>query len=69
MLLVPYISIFYKNTIQHLILYGDHFLFEDAIGRVKRLPCAQFQHWNVRGFFININCVSNVDLDILQLLT
>jgi hypothetical protein len=32
---------------QRCLQYGDHFLFEDAIGRKKSLPCDQFQHWDV----------------------
>jgi hypothetical protein len=44
MLLAPYLIAFHKSTIQELLLYGDHFLFEDAIERIKRLPCNQFQH-------------------------
>ena len=37
----------YRSSIQPLLLYGDHFLFEDAIGRRKWLPCLQFQFWDV----------------------
>jgi hypothetical protein len=46
-LLAPYLIVFYWIRIHGLLLYGDQFLFEDGIGRMKRLPCAQFQHWNV----------------------
>ncbi|PMD14458.1 hypothetical protein NA56DRAFT_664780 [Hyaloscypha hepaticicola] len=46
-LLAPYLIVFYRTRIHGLLLYGDQFLFEDGIGRMKRLPCAQFQHWNV----------------------
>lgn len=44
-LLAPYMFAIYRTSIQPLLLYGDHFLFEDAIGRRKWLPCLQFQHW------------------------
>jgi hypothetical protein len=47
LLLAPHLVAFYQYSVQH-IQYGDYFLFEDAVGRVKRLPCAQFQQWNVR---------------------
>jgi hypothetical protein len=53
MLLTPYLIAFYQNTVHRLLQYGDHFLFEDAIGRVKRLPCAQFQHWGCMCFFVD----------------
>jgi hypothetical protein len=46
MLLAPYLTLFYQNSIQYLMLYGDHFLFEGSIGRIERLACAQFQHWH-----------------------
>ncbi|KAF4625253.1 hypothetical protein G7Y89_g12917 [Cudoniella acicularis] len=46
-LLAPYLTALYRHSIGHLLLYGDHFLFEDAIGRIKRLPCAQFQFWSM----------------------
>ncbi|KAF4633396.1 hypothetical protein G7Y89_g4717 [Cudoniella acicularis] len=53
-LLAPYMIAFYRNTVQRFIQYGDYFLFEDAIGRIKRLPCAQFQHWDIfYDFLIN----------------
>jgi len=38
---------FYRNIGRSLMQYSDHFLFEDALGRIRKLPCAQFQHWNV----------------------
>jgi len=53
MLLAPYLLTFYRNTIHGLLQCGDHFLFEDAIGRIKRLPCAQFQYWDVRDSCTN----------------
>jgi hypothetical protein len=46
-LLAPYLVAIYRTSIQPLLLCGDHFLFEDAIGRRKWLPCLQFQHWDV----------------------
>jgi hypothetical protein len=49
-LLAPYLVVFHRTRIQGLLLYGDQFLFEDGIGRTKRLPCAQFQHWNVSPY-------------------
>ncbi|CZR69364.1 uncharacterized protein PAC_19264 [Phialocephala subalpina] len=45
MLLAPYLIAFYRIKVQGSLQYDDHFMFEDAIGRIKRLPCAQFQHW------------------------
>jgi hypothetical protein len=66
MLLAPYLIAFYRNTVQGLMLYGDHFLFEDAVGRIKRLPCIQFQHWNVHISFLHTwRPFSNINLDIL----
>ncbi|RDL39203.1 uncharacterized protein BP5553_03543 [Venustampulla echinocandica] len=46
-LLAPYIATFYRNTIQGLLLYANHFMFEDALIRIKQLPYAQFQHWDI----------------------
>jgi hypothetical protein len=46
-LLAPYLIALYKNSLGNLLIYGDHFIFEDAVGRVKKLPCAQFQFWKV----------------------
>jgi hypothetical protein len=43
-LLAPNMIAFYRNMGRGLLQYGDHFLFEDALGRIKKLPCAQFQH-------------------------
>jgi hypothetical protein len=51
MLLAPYMIAFYRNIGRGLLQYGDHFLLEDALGRIKKLPCAQFQHWNVLTAF------------------
>jgi hypothetical protein len=68
MLLAPYLIAFYRNIVQGFIQYGDHFLFEDAIGRVKRLPCAQFQYWNVSTAFLHVTKpINNTILDILRL--
>ncbi|PQE31543.1 Ankyrin repeat-containing protein [Rutstroemia sp. NJR-2017a WRK4] len=52
--LAPFIVAIYRTSIQPLLLYGDHFLFEDAIGRRKWLPCLQFQHWeNFYGLLVD----------------
>jgi hypothetical protein len=56
-LLAPYLAAFYRTKIPGLLLYGDQFLFEDGIGRIKRLPCAQFQHWNVSALLPQIYTV------------
>ncbi|CZR68162.1 uncharacterized protein PAC_18061 [Phialocephala subalpina] len=52
LLLAPYLIVFHRNLIQPLLMGGDHFLFEDAIGRMKRLPCMQFQHWDIFYTFL-----------------
>lgn len=44
----PYLLVMYKNSVGRLMLAGDNFTFEDALGRMTRLPCSQFQEWNVR---------------------
>lgn len=54
MLLAPYLVSFSRIKIPGFLQYGDYFVFEDAIGRIKRLPCAQFQHWHMfHGFLID----------------
>jgi hypothetical protein len=58
--------VFYKNTIYHLLQYGDHFLFEDSIGRFKRLPCVQFQDWKVRTSIMNIATCAKKDGQIFH---
>lgn len=35
-----------------LALLGDNILFEDALGRRKRLPCEFFSNWNVFESFV-----------------
>ncbi|KAF4630021.1 hypothetical protein G7Y89_g8132 [Cudoniella acicularis] len=40
------------SSVNHLMLFGDHFLFEDALGRMTKLPCSQFQHWKVFYTFL-----------------
>jgi len=30
-----------------LLLPGEHFFFEDALGHMHKLPTLQFQQWNV----------------------
>jgi len=43
----PYMAAIYKYSIRPRLLFGDLFLFEDALGRTARLPCSQFPHWEV----------------------
>jgi hypothetical protein len=47
MLLAPYLIAFCRSTLPRFLLCGDRFLFEDAVGRKKWLPCTQFQYWEV----------------------
>ncbi|KAG4439656.1 hypothetical protein IFR05_004853 [Cadophora sp. M221] len=46
MIAAPYLLAMYKSSVGRLMLAGDHFTFEDALGRMTRLPCSQFQEWN-----------------------
>ena len=52
LLFLPYLAAIYQKMLQGstkllLPLIGDSFLFEDALGRRKLLPCDSFQYWKV----------------------
>jgi hypothetical protein len=40
-----------------LLLVGESFSFEDALGRTRNLLCSDFQHWEV--------CTTQVSLELL----
>jgi hypothetical protein len=66
-LLAPYIVALYSGWIRMLMLHSDRFLFEDALGRIKRLPCAEFQHWDVSLYITLLSFKpSNIMSDFLQ---
>jgi hypothetical protein len=49
---MPYVAAMYQCLLQNgprlfLPLIGESFLFEDALGRRRNLPCGNFQQWKV----------------------
>ncbi|KAG4440975.1 hypothetical protein IFR05_003539 [Cadophora sp. M221] len=52
LLLMPYLLVFYQSSIHPLLLFGDYFRFEDALGRTSRLACLEFQQWDVFNRFL-----------------
>ncbi|KAH8655047.1 hypothetical protein BGZ60DRAFT_519157 [Tricladium varicosporioides] len=47
LLILPYVAMFLRNTLSTFFLCGDRFLFEDGLRRMKILPTAHFQHWEL----------------------
>ncbi|KAL5320495.1 hypothetical protein ACEPPN_011301 [Leptodophora sp. 'Broadleaf-Isolate-01'] len=59
----PYLLVMYKNSVGRLMLAGDNFTFEDALGRMTRLPCSQFQEWNNFYDFLTKSFANSPGLD------
>ncbi|KAH7364658.1 hypothetical protein BKA65DRAFT_142867 [Rhexocercosporidium sp. MPI-PUGE-AT-0058] len=62
-IVAPYLLAMFNGSIGRLMLAGDHFTFEDALGRMTRLPCSQFQDWKNFYDFLTESFANSPGLD------